>query len=147
MLKKSSYPGICYGWIDGLKKKYDEKSYIQRFTARKPRSNWSKINKDKALQFIDEGKMKPAGLVCIENAKKYGAWETAYDSHSTIEVPEDFQLLLDENKVAKEFFDQIDRTNRYAILVRLQIARKPETREKKMKQYIEMLNNKIKIYT
>jgi uncharacterized protein YdeI (YjbR/CyaY-like superfamily) len=138
--------GICYGWIDGLKKKYDEKSYIQRFTARKPKSNWSKINKEKALRFIDEGMMKPAGLATIENAKKSGAWETAYDSQTTIEVPEDFQKLLDENKTAKDFFTTLNSVNRYAILVRLQTARKQETRKRKMKEFIEMLNKKEKIY-
>jgi uncharacterized protein YdeI (YjbR/CyaY-like superfamily) len=139
--------GICYGWIDGLKKKYDEKSFIQRFTARKPRSNWSKINKDKALKFIDEGKMKPAGLVTIENAKKCGAWDLAYDSYSTIKVPEDLQKYFDENKEVKEFFETLNSVNRFAILYRLQSARKPETREKRFKQFIEMLNKKEKIYS
>lgn len=138
--------GLCYGWIDGLKKKYDEQTFIQRFTPRKPKSNWSKINKEKALRFIAEGKMKPAGLATIENAKKSGAWESAYDSQTTIKIPEDFQKLLDENKAAADFFETLNSVNRYAILYRLQSARKPETREKRLKQFIEMLNKKEKIY-
>ncbi len=138
--------GICYGWIDGLKKKYDDQSFIQRFTPRKPKSNWSKINKDKALQFIKEGKMKPAGLATIEYAKKSGAWENAYSSQATIKIPEDLQKFLNDNKEAKEFFETLNSVNRYAILYRLQSARKPETREKKLKQFIEMLNKKEKIY-
>ncbi len=138
--------GLCYGWIDGQKQKYDETTFVQRFTPRKPKSNWSKINKDKALQFIEEGKMKPAGLVSIENAKKSGAWDSAYESQSKIEIPEDLQKFLDENKEAKEFFETLNSVNRYAILYRLQSARKPETREKRLKQFIEMLNKKEKIY-
>ena len=138
--------GICYGWIDGLKKKYDEQTFVQRFTPRRPKSNWSKINKEKALQFIREGKMKPAGMAAIENAKKSGAWEKAYDSQTTIKIPEDFQKLLDENKIAKEFFETLNSINRYAMLYRLQNARKPETREKRLKQFIEMLNKREKIY-
>ena len=139
--------GLCYGWIDGQKRKYDELSYIQRFTPRRPNSNWSKINKDKALQFIKEGKMKPAGLTAIENAKKSGAWNNVYDPQSTIEIPDDFQKLLVKNKEAKVFFDTLNKTNRYAILYRIQTAKKPETREKRIRQFIEMLNNKEKIYT
>ena len=138
--------GLCYGWIDGQKKKYDEKTFIQRFTPRKPKSNWSKINKEKALLFIAEGKMKPAGLATIENAKKSGAWENAYESQTTIKIPEDFQKLLDRNKLAKEFFETLNSVNRYAILYRLQSARNPETREKRLNQFIDMLNKKEKIY-
>jgi uncharacterized protein YdeI (YjbR/CyaY-like superfamily) len=137
---------LCYGWIDGQKQKYDDLTFAQRFTPRKPKSNWSKINKDKVLQFIAEGKMKPAGLVTIENAKKSGAWDNAYSSQTMIEIPEDFQKLLYENKVAKVFFENLNKLNRYAILYRLHTARKPETREKRLKQFMKMLNNKEKIY-
>jgi len=138
--------GLCYGWIDGQKQKFDELTFAQRFTPRKPKSNWSKINKDKVLQFIAEGKMKPAGLVTIENAKKSGAWENAYSSQTAIEIPEDFQKLLDENKEAKIYYESLNKLNRFAILSRLQTARKPETREKRLKQFMEMLNKKEKIY-
>ncbi len=138
--------GLCYGWIDGQKQKCDEQTYVQRFTPRKPKSNWSKINKDKALQFTKEGKMKPAGFASIENAKKSGAWDNAYESQTTIQVPGDFQNLLNKNKVAKEFFETLTSVNRYAILYRLQTARKPETREKRLAQFIDMLNRKEKIH-
>lgn len=137
---------LCYGWIDGIRKTYDEQTFKQRFTPRKQKSNWSKINKDKALRFIDEGKMKPAGLATIEIAKKSGAWKNAYSSQTTIEVPDDFRKLLDENKAAKAFFKILDKQNRYAILYRLQTARKPETRERRLKQFIDMLNRNEKIY-
>ena len=139
--------GLCYGWIDGQKRKYDEVSYIQRFTPRRPNSNWSKINRDKALQFIKEGKMKPAGFAAIENAKKSGAWNNVYDPQSTIEIPDDFQKLLSKNEKAKVFFDTLNKTNRYAILYRIKTAKKPKTREKRIRQFIEMLNKKEKIYT
>lgn len=130
---------LCYGWIDGLKKKFDEKTYIQRFTARKPNSKWSKINKDKAERFITEGKMKPSGLAAIEAAKQKRTWQTAYDSQKNIKVPEDFQAELDKNPQAAEFFKSLDGINRYAILFRLQTARTPELRAKKLNQFIEML--------
>ena len=138
--------GICYGWIDGLKQKFDEKTYAQRFTPRKPKSNWSKINKQKALQFIAEGKMKPAGLATIDNAKKAGTWKTAYDSQSTIKVPNDFNRALKENAEADTFFSTLDRINRYAILVRIQTAKTVEKRAEKINQFVEMLANKKKIH-
>jgi uncharacterized protein YdeI (YjbR/CyaY-like superfamily) len=137
---------LCYGWIDGLKKKFDEATFIQRFTARKPNSKWSKINKEKVKRFIAEGKMKPAGLASIEIAKQKGTWQTAYDSQKNITVPKDFQEQLDNNPQAKEFFKSLDGVNRYAILYRLQTARTPELRAKKLVQFLEMLLRKEKIH-
>lgn len=137
---------LCYGWIDGLKNKFDEKTFIQRFTARKPNSKWSKINRTKAEQFITEGKMRPSGLAAIEVAKQKGTWDTAYDSQSSITIPEDFQSELDNNPQAAEFFKTLESVNRYAILYRLQTARTPELRAKKLKHFIEMLLRKEKIH-
>jgi uncharacterized protein YdeI (YjbR/CyaY-like superfamily) len=137
---------LCFGWIDGLKNKFDEKTFIQRFTARKPNSKWSKINRTKAEQFIAEGKMRPSGLAVIEIAKQKGTWETAYDSQSNISVPEDFQSELNKNPQAAEFFKTLESVNRYAILYRLQTARTPELRVKKLKQFVEMLQRKEKIH-
>ena len=138
--------GICYGWIDGLKQKFDDKTYVQRFTPRKPKSNWSKINKVKALQFIAEGKMTPAGLATIENAKKAGTWDKAYDSQSTIKVPADFQIILKENPEAEAFFNTLNSVNRFAILYRIQTAKTSELRKEKMKKFAEMLSQKKKIH-
>lgn len=87
---------LCYGWIDGLKHKYDEKCFLQRFTPRKPKSNWSKINREKVERFIAEGKMKPAGFSSIEVAKKTGSWDTAYDSQANIQVPDDLKIAFEK---------------------------------------------------
>lgn len=137
---------LCYGWIDGLKKSYDEKCYIQRFTARKPKSNWSKINREKAERFIAEGKMKPEGLALIDHAKKTGAWERAYDTQSTATVPDDLAAAFKKNKDARAFFDTLDSVNRYAILYRIQVARSEKLRAKKIQDFIDMLNRKEKIH-
>jgi len=138
--------GLCYGWIDGQKQKYDDKTFAQRFTPRKPRSNWSKINKDKALQFIKEGKMKPSGLVTIEQAKKSGAWDKAYDSQRTMKVPADLNKALKENPAAMEFFKSLNSVNRFAILYRIQTAKTEESRVAKIKMFVTMLADNKKIY-
>jgi len=137
---------LCYGWIDGLKHKYDEKCFLQRFTARKPKSNWSKINREKVERLIAEGKMKPAGLLSIEVAKKNGSWDTAYDTQKNAEVPADLQAELDKNRDAAEFFKSIESVNRYAIIFRLQTARSPEIRLKRLNQFMEMLKRKEKLH-
>ena len=137
---------LCYGWIDGLKKKFDESTFVQRFTARKQKSNWSRINREKVEMFIAEGKMKPTGMAAVELAKKSGSWETAYDSQRNITVPDDLQAELDKNTEAAEFFDKLESVNRYAILYRLQIARTPEMRAKKLAKFLEMLIRKEKIH-
>lgn len=137
---------LCFGWIDGLKNKFDEATFIQRFTARKPNSKWSKINRDKAELLIVEGKMRPSGLAAIEMAKQKGTWQTAYDSQKNMSVPEDFQAELDKNPEAAKFFESLESVNRYAILYRLQTARTPELRFRKIKQVIEMLKEKKKFH-
>jgi uncharacterized protein YdeI (YjbR/CyaY-like superfamily) len=137
---------LCYGWIDGQKKSWDETSWLQKFTPRGPRSIWSKINKAKAEKLIKNGQMQPAGLAAIERAKKAGQWEAAYDSHSTATVPADFQAALNQNPKAKAFFATLDSTNRYAMLFRLQTAKKPETRARRIEQFIGMLEKHEKIY-
>jgi uncharacterized protein YdeI (YjbR/CyaY-like superfamily) len=130
---------LCYGWIDGQKKKWDDESWIQKFTPRGPRSIWSKVNRDKTDVLARKGLMKAGGFAAIERAKQNGQWDAAYDSHSTIEVPEDFQRALGKSKTASKNFAGLSRTNRYAILWRLQTAKKPETRNRRMAQCIEML--------
>jgi len=137
---------LCFGWIDGLKKTFDDKTWIQRFSPRKPTSQWSKINREKALKLIDEGKMKPSGMAIIEIAKTRGTWDNAYDSQKTMTVPPDLKSELDTNPQAAGFFDSLESVNRYAIIYRLQTARNPEIRTKRLAQYIEMLNRKEKIH-
>jgi uncharacterized protein YdeI (YjbR/CyaY-like superfamily) len=137
---------LCYGWIDGQKKTYDEITWLQKFTPRGSRSIWSAINREKATELIKNGLMQPAGLRAIERAKENGQWEAAYDSQSTIALPEDFQAELDKNVKAKAFFATLNSVNRYAILFRLLTAKKPETRAKRLQQFMDMLEKKEKLH-
>jgi uncharacterized protein YdeI (YjbR/CyaY-like superfamily) len=137
---------LCYGWIDGQKKSYDEASWLQKFTPRGPKSIWSKINRGKAEALIANSQMKPAGLRAIEQARQDGRWDAAYDSHSTATVPSDFQAELDKNPAAQAFFASLNSQNRYAILHRIQTAKKAETRAKRIEQFIRLLENQEKLY-
>lgn len=137
---------LCYGWIDGQKKGDSEHYWLQRFTPRSAKSLWSKINREKALKLIQEGRMQTAGLKEIERAKSDGRWEAAYDSSSVATVPSDLQAALDANKRAKSFFATLDARNRYAVLFRLQTAKKAETRAKRLAQFIEMLSRHEKLH-
>jgi uncharacterized protein YdeI (YjbR/CyaY-like superfamily) len=130
---------LCYGWIDAQKLPESEAAWLQRFMPRRPRSIWSKINREKALALIASAQMKPAGLEQIDRARKDGRWEAAYDSFSAAAVPADFEKELDLHPKAKTFFKTLSRTNSYAILWRLQTAKKAETRAKRMRSFIEML--------
>ena len=144
--KEALEVALRYGWIDGQKKPESDAAWLQRFLPRGSKSLWSKINREKALALIASGEMKAAGLEAIENAKKNGQWEAAYDSPSAATVPSDLQAALDANSPAKAFFDKIDRVNRYAILWRIQTAKKPETRARKIEQFIAMLERGEKIH-
>ena len=137
---------LCYGWIDGQRLSFDEKYYLQKYTPRRPKSIWSKINTEKVEQLIISGQMKPAGLKAIEAAKADGRWAQAYDSQKNISVPEDFQAALDKNRKAKAFFATLNSVNRYAILFRIHNAKKAETRSKRIQQFLEMLERNEKIY-
>lgn len=137
---------LCFGWIDGQKNKFDDHFWLQKFTPRRSRSIWSKINCQKAEDLIEQGKMREAGLKEVERAKQDGRWDAAYESQSKSTVPDDFQQELNKNKVAQEFFGQLNSVNRYAILFRISTAKKPETRQKRIDQFIAMLNDKKKIY-
>jgi uncharacterized protein YdeI (YjbR/CyaY-like superfamily) len=114
-------------------------AWLQRFTPRRPRSIWSKINREKALALVASGRMTPAGLNQIERAKQDGRWEAAYDSSRSATVPADFRAELDKHPRAKAFFETISAANRYAVLWRLQTAKKPETRAKRLRGFIGML--------
>jgi uncharacterized protein YdeI (YjbR/CyaY-like superfamily) len=137
---------LCYGWIDGQKNTYDDESFVQRFTPRRARSIWSKRNIGLVERLTEAGKMRPAGQAQIDAAKADGRWAMAYDSHSTMEIPEDFLKALGKNKKARAFFDTLNKTNLYSIAFRLQTAKKPETREKRMKQILEMMKNGEKFH-
>ena len=137
---------LCYGWIDGQKKSYDESWWLQKFTPRGAKSIWSKINKGKAEDLIKKGHMKPAGLQEVERAKQDGRWDAAYDSPSSAKVPTDFQGRLNKSSKAKAFFATLDSANRYAILFRIQTAKKAETRARRIDQFIEMLERKEKLH-
>lgn len=137
---------LCYGWIDGQKKSYDDTWWLQKFTRRGPKSIWSKINREKAQQLIASGHMKPAGLKAVEAARQDGRWEAAYDSPAGATVPSDFQAELDKNAAAKAFFATLNSQNRYAILHRIQTAKKAETRTRRIQQFIEMLAKQEKLY-
>jgi Uncharacterized protein conserved in bacteria len=130
---------LCYGWIDGLKLPESETAWLQRFTPRRTRSIWSKINRDKVAALIASGQMNEAGLKEIERAKADGRWEAAYDSQSGSAMPADFEKELNRHPKAKAFFKTISKANSYAITWRIQTAKKPETRERRIRTFIEML--------
>jgi uncharacterized protein YdeI (YjbR/CyaY-like superfamily) len=137
---------LCYGWIDGQKDTFDGDYWLQRFTPRTPRSTWSKINREKAEQLLTQGRMQPAGLRAVEQAKADGRWDAAYDGQRAAGIPDDLRLALEQNPKAAEFFASLDSANRYAILYRLQEAKKPETRARRLERYVAMLNEQQKIH-
>jgi uncharacterized protein YdeI (YjbR/CyaY-like superfamily) len=133
---------LCHGWIDGQKRPENEKTWLQRFAPRGEKSLWSKINREKASALIASGEMKAAGLEAIEAAKKNGRWDTAYDSPSGATVPEDLQAALDGNARARAFFEKLDGANRYAVLWRIQTVKNAETRARKIREFVEMLERR-----
>jgi len=137
---------LCYGWIDGQKKGFDDKYWLQKFTPRGARSIWSKINTEKAEKLIKSGEMKLAGLSAIELAKQDGRWDAAYESQKNISVPDDFQAALDKNAKAKAFFTTLNSVNRYAILFRIHNVKRAETRTRRIQQFMEMLERGEKLY-
>ncbi|HJT23419.1 MAG TPA: YdeI/OmpD-associated family protein [bacterium] len=137
---------LCYGWIDGQKNGHDAESWLQKFTPRRPRSPWSKINTGHAERLMKEGRMKPAGLREVEAAKKDGRWKSAYHSQSTATYPADFLREVDKNKKAKAFLAALNSANRYAIIYRLRTAKKPETRQKRLRLFVEMLAKGQKLH-
>ncbi len=137
---------LCHGWIDGQKEKFDAEHWLQRFTPRKAKSRWSKINRDSVEKLIEQGRMKPSGLREVELAKADGRWNAAYDGQRTIAVPDDFQAELDKNDRAREFFSTLRGANRYAILYRIQDAKRPETRASRIAKFVAMLSEGETIY-
>jgi uncharacterized protein YdeI (YjbR/CyaY-like superfamily) len=146
-----SYPGVlesalCFGWIDGRREALDATHFLQRFTPRRSRSRWSRINREKAERLMADGRMRPAGVVEVQRAKTDGRWDAAYAGQKTSSVPDDLQRELDARPEAKAFFAQLSSQNRYAILYRLQEAKKPETRARRLAKFVAMLEAGEAIY-
>jgi uncharacterized protein YdeI (YjbR/CyaY-like superfamily) len=137
---------LCFGWIDSQKHGLDEKFFLQRFTPRRPRGRWSRINREKVEALIAAKAMRPAGMAEVKAAKADGRWEAAYEGARTAKVPDDLQCELDANEAAREFFSTLDSTNRYAIVYRLDDAKKPETRERRLRKFVAMLERGEKIH-
>jgi uncharacterized protein YdeI (YjbR/CyaY-like superfamily) len=150
-IKSITYPealevALCYGWIDGIKLPESERTWLQRFSPRRSRSVWSKINREKATALIESGRMRPPGHAEIERAKTDGRWEAAYDAPSRAQVPPEFQSELESNPGAKAFFESLDRINRYAIIWRIQTATSAKARQRRMRSLIEMLEKGEKLH-
>jgi uncharacterized protein YdeI (YjbR/CyaY-like superfamily) len=146
-----SYPeavevALCYGWIDGQAGSVDERFWLQKFTPRGPRSKWSQINRDRVAELQRAGRMRPAGLAEVERARQDGRWDAAYEPPSRATVPDDLQRALDASPAARAAFDALDGRNRYAILYRLHDAKKPETRARRLDQFLAMLAEGRKLY-
>jgi len=137
---------LCFGWIDGQKKPYDDQSWLTRFTPRRPKSGWSRINTQHAQRLIESGEMAPAGLKEVNAAKADGRWKAAYDSFGKAVVPDDFLKELGRNRKAKAFFATLNKTNLYSIVYRLQTAKKSETRERWKQRIIQMLERGEKFH-
>lgn len=137
---------LCFGWIDSQLKSLDDKSYIQKFTPRRPKSIWSKRNIEHVIRLEKEGRMNPSGLKEVNAAKADGRWTKAYDSPSNIDIPEDLINELKKDRKALAFFESLSKANKYAIAWRLQTAKKPETRERRLKTILEMLTKGEKFH-
>ncbi len=137
---------LCFGWIDGQAKSVDADWYVQRFTPRRKRSVWSRINRDRVEALTAEGRMRPAGLAAVEAARADGRWDAAYEPPSTMSVPDDLRAALDQSPAAAEMFESLNKTNRFAILHRVTTAVRPETRRNRIEKYVAMLERGEKIY-
>ena len=137
---------LCYGWIDGQKGAFDDQYWVQKFTPRRAKSIWSKVNCDKVAALMAEGRLQPAGVRQVEAAKADGRWDAAYESQSKMTVPDDLQRELDNTPKAQAFFDTLNSVNRYAILFRIHTAKKPETRRARIATFVDMLANNQNLY-
>ena len=137
---------LCFGWIDGQKRAFDDEWWLQKFTPRKPNSKWSKINCGRVAALLDQGRMRPAGLVQVERAKADGRWQAAYDGARTAQVPDDLAAALAASPATAAFFETLDGRNRYAILYRIQDVKKAETRARRIEKYVAMLARGEKLH-
>lgn len=137
---------LCYGWVDSQKKPLDDNFWLQRFTPRKKSGIWSARNRERVLKLLKEGRMQPPGLSAMEDAKKSGSWDRAYQSQSKIQVPAEFQQMLDKNPEAAKFFESLDSVNRYSVLFRIQKQKTQTNRLRKMEEFLQMLLEKRTIH-
>lgn len=137
---------LCHGWIDGQKGRHDDAYWLQRFTPRRPGSRWSRINTQRAEALIQAGRMRPAGMQEVEQARADGRWEAAYASQSTAAVPDDLAAALAASPRAAAFFATLDSANRYAILYRVADAKRPETRARRIATFVAMLADHQKLH-
>lgn len=137
---------LCWGWIDGIRKSHDEVSYIQKYTPRRKKSIWSKINVANVERLAGQGKMQPAGWAEVEKAKADGRWEKAYESQRDMQVPEDFIKAVSEHEDALAFFEGLSKQNKFAIAFRLHNIKKQETRERKIKEFVTMMKEERKFH-
>lgn len=137
---------LCFGWIDSQKRGFGERLFLQRFTPRRPRGRWSRINREKAEALIESGRMRLVGQAEVDAAKADGRWDAAYEGQRTAEVPADLQRELDARPAAREFFAALDSANRYAIIYRLGEAKRPQTRERRLQKFVEMLERGEKVH-
>jgi uncharacterized protein YdeI (YjbR/CyaY-like superfamily) len=137
---------LCFGWIDGRRNALDDRFFLQRFGPRRARSRWSQINREKAEALIEQGRMRPAGLAEVERAKADGRWDAAYAGQRSMGIPDDLQRELDARPQAAEFFAGLSSQNRYSILYRLQDAKRPETRARRLAKFVAMLEAGETIY-
>jgi uncharacterized protein YdeI (YjbR/CyaY-like superfamily) len=137
---------LCFGWIDGQRAGHDERFFLQRFTPRKARSKWSQINREKAQELIEQGRMRSPGMRQVQAAQADGRWEAAYEPQSRASVPDDLQRALDRNPQARAFFETLRGQNRYAVIYRVQDAKRPETRARRIATFVEMLGEGKTLY-
>lgn len=137
---------LCHGWIDGQKRSFDGEYFLQRFTPRRPKGLWSKINIGKVERLIAEGRMHPGGQREVDAAKADGRWEAAYDGARNMDVPPELAAALAKNRKARTFFEALDKTNRYSVCWRVQTAKKPETKAKRVETLVAMLARGEKIH-
>jgi uncharacterized protein YdeI (YjbR/CyaY-like superfamily) len=137
---------LCFGWIDGRRNALDDRFFLQRFGPRRARSRWSQINREKAEALIEQGRMRPAGLAEVERAKADGRWDAAYAGQRSMGIPDDLQRELDARPQAAAFFAGLSSQNRYSILYRLQDAKRPETRARRLAKFVAMLEAGETIY-
>ena len=137
---------LCYGWIDSQARRWDDRSYLQKFSPRRARSKWSKINRDHVARLTRDKRMQPAGLREVERAKADGRWDAAYDSPKNATIPPDFKKAMARNRKAQAFFATLNGQNVYAICFRLQTAKKPETRARRIEKFVAMLAEGKKFY-
>ena len=143
--KEALDEALCYGWIDGQANRYDEKSYLQKFTPRRKRSVWSQRNTQHVQRLINEGKMKPLGLAEVERAKADGRWNNAYAPSSETVTPKDFLKEIEKNKKAEDFWETLSKTSKNAMIWQIDGAKKEETRTKRIKKFVEMLTRGAKL--